>query len=85
VDSQTHETGGCGWEVGLPEFQEGSFHVGGRTRARQAGGDGAHGLIGRFNAGTVSENDDAGGSHGFFQAAWLLNFPGILIVSFIIG
>ena len=70
VDSQTHQTGGCRFQVGLPEFQEGSFHAGGRICAREASGDGAHGFIGRFDAGTVSENDDAGGGHGFFQAAY---------------
>ena len=78
ADSQTHQTGGCGWEVGLPEFQEGGFHVAGRTGARQGGGGGAHGVIGRFDAGTVSENDDAGGGHNFYR------LPSIIIVSFII-
>ena len=52
----------CGaGKIGLPEFQEGGFDVRKVAGARQFRSHQAYRLVGRFNARTMSENDDSGG------------------------
>ena len=50
-------------ERGVADFEESSFHVSEIAGAGKVGGDGAYGLVGRLDAGTVGEDDDAG-DHG---------------------
>jgi hypothetical protein len=54
------KTVGGDLEGGIAEFEEGGDDIGIAAPVREIGGDGAHGFVGRFDAGAVGENDDAG-------------------------
>jgi len=62
-DAFRHKCGDSAIERRLTEFEEGCLDVGEIAGAGEVGGNSAHGLIGGLNAGTVGEDDDAGG-HG---------------------
>jgi hypothetical protein len=49
---------------GLAEFEKSGFDVREIAGAGKVCGDGAHGLVGRLDAGTVGEDDDAGDQCG---------------------
>ena len=46
-------------QIGLTKFQKGRFHIRQGSTSRQFGGDVAHGLIGRFDPRTVTEDNEA--------------------------
>ena len=64
VDAFRQKCGDSAIERGLPEFEEGSFDVREIAGACEVGSNSAYGLVGRFNAGTVGEDDDAGDHAG---------------------
>ena len=47
-------------QIGLAQFQEGGLNAVETARPRQFRGDRPHGLVGRFDAGSVGKNDDPG-------------------------
>ena len=49
-----------GFERRLSEFEEGRHYLGVSAGARQIGSNRSHRLVGRFNAGSVGKDDDAG-------------------------
>ena len=54
-----HQKIGGLFEAGTAEFQEGGLDDGVAAGACKVGGYGADGLVGRFDAGAVGEDDDS--------------------------
>ena len=59
------EPAGGGFERWLSKFEESRHYMGVSAGARHVGGDRSHRLVGRFNAGSVGKDDDAGGHDPF--------------------
>src|ERR1019366_2052382 len=61
LHTASHQPIGSLFQTGSAEFQEGGFDDRIVARACQIGGGRAHGLVRRFDARAVGEDDDSGG------------------------
>ena len=72
IHSLAGQLPGGGDQIRRRAVQEGHIHVLMAAVARQLGGHGAHGIVGRLQAGSVGEHNDA----GFHKVGLVYGMPG---------